>query len=50
MSFNVAVVTIARNDYEIHSWFMLKCETVNRMKNTDLNYKNWTPLIMKKNY
>ena len=37
---DVAIVTVAGNDYRINYWFMIKSEAMNRMKNTDTNEKN----------
>ena len=40
MCFNdVAIVTVGRNDYRIHFWFIAKGEAVNKMKNSDLSKK-----------
>ena len=37
MNFNdVAIVSIKRNDYRIHFWYMSKDDAINIMKNSDL--------------
>ena len=44
MSFNgVAAVTVGKNDYRIHFWYMTKIEAVNRLKNADLIEKDGQP-------
>ena len=41
MNFNdVAIVSIKRNDYRIHFWYMSKDDAINIMKNSNLNEKN----------
>ena len=41
MSFNdVAVVSIKRNDYRIHFWYMSKNDAVSLMTNSNLIDKN----------
>ena len=41
MSFNyVAVVSVKKNDYRIHFWYMSKNDAINIMKNSDLNGKS----------
>ena len=38
MNFNdVAIVSIKRNDYEIHFWYMSKNDATNLMNNSSLN-------------
>ena len=40
MSFsNVAILSIKRNDYRIHSWYMSKDDGIIIMKNSNLNEK-----------
>ena len=40
MSFsNVAILSIKRNDYRIHSWYMSKDDGIIKMKNSNLNEK-----------
>ena len=40
MNFNdVAIVSIKRNDYRIHFWYMSKDNAINIMKNSNLNEK-----------
>ena len=41
MSFkNVAIVSIKRNDYRIHSWYMSKNDAIALMTNSNLKDKN----------
>ena len=41
MSFNyVTVVSVKKNDYRIHFWYMSKNDAINIMKNSDLNGKS----------
>ena len=41
MSFNyVAAVSVKKNDYRIHFWYMSKNDAINIMKNSDLNGKS----------
>ena len=41
MSFHyVAVVSVKKNDYRIHFWYMSKNDAINIMKNSDLNGKS----------
>ena len=40
MSFDdVVIVTVERNDYQIHFWILTKGEAVSRMKNADFEVK-----------
>ena len=40
MNFNdVAIVSIKRNDYRIHFWYMTKDDAINIMKKFSLNEK-----------
>ena len=39
----VAVVSVKKNDYRIHFWYMSKNDAINIMKNSDLNGKS--PLL-----
>ena len=40
MNFNVAVVSVKGSDYRIHFWCMSKDDTINIMKNSNLNEKS----------
>ena len=41
MNFNdVAIVSVKGSDYIIHFWYMSKDDTINIMKNFDLNEKS----------
>ena len=37
ISYDVVIVTVGRNDYQIHFWILTKDEAVSRMKNADLS-------------
>lgn len=37
---NFDIVSVGRNDYRIHFWFMTKSEAVNKMKKVDLSEKS----------
>ena len=40
MRFNgVAIVSVKRNDYRIHFWYISKDDAINIMKNSNLNEK-----------
>ena len=39
ISFNVAIVSVKRNDYIIHFWYMSKGETTNLLRNAGLTQK-----------
>ena len=39
MNINVAIVSIKRNGYRIHFWYMRKDDAINIMKNSKLNEK-----------
>ena len=36
---DVAIVSVKRNNYIIHSWYMTNDDTINIVKNSDLNEK-----------
>ena len=36
---NFDIVSVGRNDYRIHFWFMTKSEAENKMKKVDLSEK-----------
>ena len=36
----VTIVSVKRSDYRIHFWYMSKDDTINIMKNSNLNEKN----------
>ena len=38
---NVAIASVRGNDYRIYFWYMSKDETINIMKNSNLNEKKW---------
>ena len=41
MNFNdIAIVSVKRNDYSIHFWYMSKDDVMNIMKNSNLNEKS----------
>ena len=37
---DVIIVSVKGSDYKIHFWYMSKDDTINIMKNSDLNEKN----------
>ena len=36
----VTIVSVKRSDYRIHFWYMSKDDTINIMKNSNLNEKS----------
>ena len=46
MSFNdFAIASIKENDYRTHFWHMSKDDSINIMKNYNLNEKKWIIII-----
>ena len=46
INFNdVPIVSIKRNDYRIHFWYMSKDEAISIMHSSSLNEENWIIMI-----